>query len=226
MHFPRHRVTIRGLMIAIALVALNISAISATIDARPIRPPGGVGFSNGRGFTLHDLDGSMTVSKGNAETGYYSPQMTRPPRPPDALTWMPALAGGTISILALVLALSVPESRRVRASSIVVLGVLAGLSLQGWRILYDDGGPIHRLHLDMPKDEVGRLVGPPDPRGSNESTWLIAPRGSLRYLSLEFDEDDRLIAFKPGTHERGGHPAWRAWSHDQSSWSFWRIANC
>jgi hypothetical protein len=212
-------------MIVIALVALNISAISATVDARPSRPRLGVGFGNGRGFTFYDLDGSVMTGKGNAETGYHSTRMIRPPRPPAAVTWMPALAGVTISILALVLALRVPRSWRVRAPALVVLGVLAGVSLYGWRILYDDGGPIHRLHLDMPKEDVERLVGPPDPKGSNESTWLIAPRGSLRYLSLEFDENDRLIVFKPGTHERGGHPAWRAWHHDRSSWSFWRIAN-
>ncbi|MEW4570226.1 hypothetical protein AB1L88_20355 [Tautonia sp. JC769] len=159
--------------------------------------------------------------------------MIRPPMPTLARRLSPAFAGLSVSVLVLGLAAGRPRSRRARVAALAVLVPLAAVSFQTWWVLYGGGVPVHRLSLDLPEDEARRVLGTPLIEGTtlatswkaSSSTWIAAPTGSLRYLILDFDEHGRLRSFTPASHERGGHPAWRAWYHDRSSWSFWRIAN-
>lgn len=230
MRLPRPRFTVLGMMVAIALVALNLAVASATHRAFPKRPPLPVSIGNGRGVWVINLDGSEFYARGNAERGYSNPRMIRPPRP--TLSWRlsPVAAGLSVSLLLLGVASGWPRSRLARVAALAVLVPLAAVSLRGWWVLYGGQVPIHQLRLDLPEDEVRKILGTPLIEGSTlstswvhpSSTWIAAPTGSLRYLILDFDDNGRLRAFTPASSERGGHPAARLWHHDQTAWQFWR----
>ncbi|WP_161602231.1 hypothetical protein [Tautonia marina] len=233
MRIPHPRFTVLGMMLAIALIALDLAAASATHKAFPRRSSLPVSIGNGRGMHAVNPDGSWFYARGNAERGYRDPRMIRPPMPTLARRLSPTVAGLSVSVIVLGLAAGRPRSRYVRIAALVVLVPLAAVSLQTWWVLYGGGVPVQRLSLDLPEDEVRRVLSTPLIEGTtlatlwkaSSSTWIAAPTGSLRYLVLDFDDHGRLRSFTPASHERGGHPAWRAWHHDQSVWSFWRNAN-
>jgi hypothetical protein len=106
MRRPRLRFKVRGLMLAVVLVGLNLAAVRETSRFYP-RPrlPMPIGYGNGRGAVFYG-DDRITYYKGNAETGYSVTRVEfRPPRRPSLLRiWAPVAASVGISLMTLVLA--------------------------------------------------------------------------------------------------------------------------
>ena len=165
MRVTRVRFTVRRMMVAVALVGLNLAGADATCGAWPPTHLS-MSYGNGRGITHFHADGRVVVGEGNAETGYRRMRTVRPSRPSLARVCAPACAAVAITLMALVLA---PQWPRVSVARVAVLGLLLSLSLvalRWWWVLYGGGLPLERLRLGMTKQEVTAVVGPPSPADS------------------------------------------------------------
>lgn len=107
--------TVRGLSIAIALIALNIAAAIRTSRdyPRPVVHPDMM-IGNGRGFSIYHADGSVDVGVGNAETGWHlTKKAAIPPRKTLLAIWAPVIGATSLTILVAAFAMRKQPSRGV-----------------------------------------------------------------------------------------------------------------
>jgi hypothetical protein len=107
-------VTTRSLILAVALVALNLAGVVATSKFYPRREIQTGGHGNGRGFENYKADSSIEIGSGNAETGYRLERVVRCLPPPSLLqVWSPVVACAAFTLLVPV----VPGRRVFRGTS-------------------------------------------------------------------------------------------------------------
>lgn len=122
MRRPRVRITVCGLMFAVALVGLNLAASIATSKHYPRKVYLPVIISNGdeHGRTMYYGDGSVIYYEGDPFDNKMPLEdrphvVVRPPRPPPPSIlriWSPVIASGTVTLLALVVAWRRATSKR------------------------------------------------------------------------------------------------------------------
>jgi hypothetical protein len=100
------RFTLRWMMVAVAIVGLNLAAAISTSRCYPRpRPPSPVMVGNGRGYVSYMSEGQVEYGVGNAETGYRRTRVELlRPRPTLLRIWSPVIASVVASILVLTVA--------------------------------------------------------------------------------------------------------------------------
>jgi hypothetical protein len=140
MQLPRVRLTVRSLIIAVALVGINLAAAIVTSNYYLRKQPHIVSaFGNGNRFVASFSDGSVRVGEGDLGTGKY--RFTRiepPPPPPPSLLqiWSPVIASVSITLLALIARRAIARAiRRLRARftlrSMIIAVFLVVLNIAG-----------------------------------------------------------------------------------------------
>jgi hypothetical protein len=106
MRRPSLRFTVRSLLLALALIGLNMGGAIATSKYYFRERPHVVsGFGDGRGRVEHYSDGSERVYVGNAKYGYKLVSVERAPSSPQLLqVWSPVIGSASITLVALILA--------------------------------------------------------------------------------------------------------------------------
>ena len=104
--FPRFRLNVRQIMVAAALVGLNLAGALATAKNYPRRPVSTTRNNlNGWNMYVNFPDGSMAAYDTNALDGLFAalrnPQVLSPPRPSLMRLWAPVIACVAISLFIL-----------------------------------------------------------------------------------------------------------------------------
>jgi hypothetical protein len=109
----RARFTLRSMIIAVFLVALNIAGIIATLSGYPRKPLAGGSDRFGPAKVVRDANGITSIYAKAAGTGYRLAEVLREPMPPTLLqVWSPALASASITLLVLLVPWAPPASPR------------------------------------------------------------------------------------------------------------------
>ena len=106
MRRPRVRFTVQRMMVAVALVGLNLAAAVSTSGFYPRpRPPSPVLVGGRGGYVSTMTEGRVEYGVGDLETGYRRTRVELlRPRPTLLRIWSPVIAGAAASILVLAVA--------------------------------------------------------------------------------------------------------------------------